>query len=87
MAVNSASETLCLAPAADVVDARPNGARMSAICRLTQLLRVLDVQDVADLQAFAAEPGVGEPAAVRWRAAQSDEEALIDLAHLPRARR
>jgi hypothetical protein len=51
-----------------------------------QAIKVIDMQDVADLQASAAEPVVGERPPEEVARRPEDDEPLVDFAHLPWSR-
>src|SRR5215470_5572876 len=48
-----------------------------------QIIEIIDVEHVADLQARAAEPHIGQRPAVEVSRHPQHHEALIDLTHLP----
>ena len=72
------------AAAADVVDAAGIACQVGDL-QPDEIVEIGDVQHVTDLQPLAAEPDVGETAAIQMPRRPQDDESLIDLAHLPRA--
>ena len=75
-----------LVSAADVEHARRVPRQIVHLHR-DQIVEIGDVQDVANLQALAAESDCSQRAAKQMARGPQHEEALIDLAHLPRTRR
>ena len=65
--------------------ARPSGAPCRRSARLTSSTRSSTCRTSRTWRPSPPKPDVGQPAAVEMAGGPEDEEALIDLAHLPRA--